>query len=426
MGRSVLGRSVLGRSVLGRSVLGRSVLGRSVLGRSVLGRSVLGRSVLGRSVLGRSVLGRSVLGRSVLGRGARPLGARPLGARPLGARPLGAPRDNACKILLRCSATPHYPELNPKLQIYQDASKGFPLAQTWYMLYRNYEKDPAFGTSKCLRHSHLKSEKDGQYQTLAQYGENQSAKARTTLESTEGYTAKNQINIHPEGREPQFGVDRLQHRSSAIVLSAFKEMVAAVGLLAASLAVGISVPPHVVPAHRDHSTILLRCSATPHYPELNPKLQIYQDASKGFPLAQTWYMLYRNYEKDPAFGTSKCLRHSHLKSEKDGQYQTLAQYGENQSAKARTTLESTEGYTAKNQINIHPEGRNITLSYYISFLDVKKCAVSRNIYVNEDACSVVVPEDQLGKSATCCDFIYDLLCGTKKYQISDTSCKNQH
>ncbi|XP_042144028.1 uncharacterized protein LOC121834403, partial [Ixodes scapularis] len=128
--------------------------------------------------------------------------------------------------------------------------------------------------------------------------------------------------------------------------------------------------------------ILLRCSATPHYPELNPKLQIYQDASKGFPLAQTWYMLYRNYEKDPAFGTSKCLRHSHLKSEKDGQYQTLAQYGENQSAKARTTLESTEGYTAKNQINIHPEGRNITLSYYISFLDVKKCAVSRNIYVN--------------------------------------------
>ncbi|KAM7300729.1 hypothetical protein ISCGN_016318 [Ixodes scapularis] len=54
--------------------------------------------------------------------------------------------------------------------------------------------------------------------------------------------------------EPQFGVGRLQHRSSAIVFSAFKEMVAGVGLLAASLAVGISVPPHVVPAHRDHGT----------------------------------------------------------------------------------------------------------------------------------------------------------------------------
>ncbi|KAM7282330.1 hypothetical protein ISCGN_002480 [Ixodes scapularis] len=39
--------------------------------------------------------------------------------------------------------------------------------------------------------------------------------------------------------EPQFGVGRLQHRSSTIVFSAFKEMVAGVGLLAASLAVGI-------------------------------------------------------------------------------------------------------------------------------------------------------------------------------------------
>ncbi|KAM7313610.1 hypothetical protein ISCGN_003463 [Ixodes scapularis] len=58
-----------------------------------------------------------------------------------------------------------------------------------------------------------------------------------------------------ETGEPQFGVGRLQHRSSTIVFSAFKEMVAGVGLLAASLAVGISVPPRVVPAHRDHGTV---------------------------------------------------------------------------------------------------------------------------------------------------------------------------
>ncbi|KAM7287672.1 hypothetical protein ISCGN_031363, partial [Ixodes scapularis] len=54
--------------------------------------------------------------------------------------------------------------------------------------------------------------------------------------------------------EPQFGVGRLQHRLSTIVFSAFKEMVAGVGLLAASLPVGISVQPHVVPTHRDHGT----------------------------------------------------------------------------------------------------------------------------------------------------------------------------
>ncbi|KAG0430115.1 hypothetical protein HPB47_022995 [Ixodes persulcatus] len=55
--------------------------------------------------------------------------------------------------------------------------------------------------------------------------------------------------------EPQFGVGRLQHRSSAIVFSTFKEMVAVVGLRAASLAVGVSVPPYVVPAEGDHGTV---------------------------------------------------------------------------------------------------------------------------------------------------------------------------
>ncbi|KAG0432324.1 hypothetical protein HPB47_020904 [Ixodes persulcatus] len=55
--------------------------------------------------------------------------------------------------------------------------------------------------------------------------------------------------------ETQFGVGRLQHRSSAIVFSAFKDMVAGVGLLAASLAGEISVSPYVVPAHRDHGTV---------------------------------------------------------------------------------------------------------------------------------------------------------------------------
>ncbi|KAG0437983.1 hypothetical protein HPB47_017201 [Ixodes persulcatus] len=54
--------------------------------------------------------------------------------------------------------------------------------------------------------------------------------------------------------EPQFGVGRLQHRSSATVFSAFKEIVAVVVLRAASLAVEVSVPPHVVPADRNYGT----------------------------------------------------------------------------------------------------------------------------------------------------------------------------
>ncbi|KAM7291316.1 hypothetical protein ISCGN_027889 [Ixodes scapularis] len=55
--------------------------------------------------------------------------------------------------------------------------------------------------------------------------------------------------------EPRFGIGRLQHHPSAIVFGAFKEMVASAGLRAASLAVGISVPLHLVPAHWDHGTV---------------------------------------------------------------------------------------------------------------------------------------------------------------------------
>ncbi|XP_029848975.2 uncharacterized protein LOC115331051 [Ixodes scapularis] len=170
--------------------------------------------------------------------------------------------------------------------------------------------------------------------------------------------------------------------------------------------------------------ILLGCGSTLNYPELNPELQMYQDLSKVFPLSETWYMLYRNYEDDPAFGTSKCIRFSQVGPEEEGGYPALVEYGdEPQTANALYTLESTEGYTAKNQLNFLPEGQDDSLPLYLSYMDFGKCAVYRSIYVNEDACCVVGPKSQLGQSSTC-DFVHDLLCGTKKYYISDDSCQN--
>ncbi|KAM7306857.1 uncharacterized protein ISCGN_010513 [Ixodes scapularis] len=137
---------------------------------------------------------------------------------------------------------------------------------------------------------------------------------------------------------------------------------------------------------------------------------MYQDLSKVFPLSETWYMLYRNYEDDPAFGTSKCIRFSQVGPEEEGGYPALVEYGdEPQTANALYTLESTEGYTAKNQLNFLPEGQDDSLPLYLSYMDFGKCAVYRSIYVNEDACCVVGPKSQLGQSSTC-DFVHDLLC----------------
>ncbi|CAN8017422.1 unnamed protein product, partial [Ixodes persulcatus] len=66
-----------------------------------------------------------------------------------------------------------------------------------------------------------------------------------------------------------------------------------------------------------------------------------------------------------------------------------------------------------------------SLTLYLAYMDVGKCSVFRNVYVKEDACCVTVPKSLLGQSTIYCDFAYDLLCGTKKYYISDASCQNE-
>ncbi|KAM7307654.1 putative secreted protein [Ixodes scapularis] len=157
---------------------------------------------------------------------------------------------------------------------------------------------------------------------------------------------------------------------------------------------------------------IFRCgSATSNYPEMNPELGKYQDASAVFPLRETWYAAYRNYEDDPVFGTSKCLGFTEAQPEEDGGYPVMAHYGqESQSLNGVITLETSEGYNTKNLIVLQPEGQDQSLTLFVSYLDPGKCGVNRNLYVDETACTVFVPESQLGKNTTCCDFVYDLLC----------------
>ncbi|EEC12547.1 secreted protein, putative [Ixodes scapularis] len=192
---------------------------------------------------------------------------------------------------------------------------------------------------------------------------------------------------------------------------------------------------------------IFRCgSATSNYPEMNPELGKYQDASAVFPLSETWYAAYRNYEDDPVFGTSKCLGFTEAQPEEDGGYPVVARYGqESQSLIGQVealntrrniqaiwrgcngviTLGTSEGYNTKNLIVLQPEGQDQSLTLFVSYLDPGKCGVNRNLYVDETACTVFVPESQLGKNTTCCDFVYDLLCGTTKHQIYDSSCDKQ-
>ncbi|XP_040062191.1 uncharacterized protein LOC115310295 [Ixodes scapularis] len=165
-------------------------------------------------------------------------------------------------------------------------------------------------------------------------------------------------------------------------------------------------------------------SATFHFPELKPELEKYQDGSEVYPLTEPFYELYRNYEEDPFLGTAKCVKFSQVGPEEDRGYPILAQWGEdNQSMIAYAKLESSEGYTAKNMVVYAVEGVDGSLPLYVTFLEVGNCGIIRNAYVNEDSCCVVVPESHLGQETVICDFVYDLLCGSYKYQLYDESCK---
>ncbi|KAM7307438.1 hypothetical protein ISCGN_011074 [Ixodes scapularis] len=168
-------------------------------------------------------------------------------------------------------------------------------------------------------------------------------------------------------------------------------------------------------------------SAEPNYPELNPELEMFQDMSKAFPLTEPWYLIYRNYDEDPVFGDSKCIRLSEDEEETDGGYPLKFEYGQgNGPSNLVLRLESSEGYTAKNRFSLEVEDQDEPLTLYVSFVDPDaQCTVSRNTYVDETACTVAVPESQLGNQLTSCDFIYGILCGVYKYQLYDDTCKGE-
>ncbi|KAM7299015.1 uncharacterized protein ISCGN_019582 [Ixodes scapularis] len=164
--------------------------------------------------------------------------------------------------------------------------------------------------------------------------------------------------------------------------------------------------------------------ASTSYPEQNPALQEYQNESPCFPLEETWYVAYRNYETDPYFGGSaKCVRFSETDPGQNGAYPVILEYDPSFSADLTVTLSSSPGYTLKNILNFQPQGQDVSVPAYSAYKDVKNCDVLRMTYAGENACALLVPKSKLGHHEVCCDFIFDLLCGTTtKFNISDSSC----
>ncbi|CAN7982323.1 unnamed protein product [Ixodes pacificus] len=105
----------------------------------------------------------------------------------------------------------------------------------------------------------------------------------------------------------------------------------------------------------------------------------------------------------------------------DGEFPTIFKFG-NQTVNSMITLDSSEGYTTKNVVYVRGEG-NTSNPLYVAYLDCKKCCLIRNVYVDDSACSLLIPESELGHHSIGCDFLFDLLCGVgEKYIMYDDSC----
>ncbi|XP_077532558.1 uncharacterized protein LOC144144927 [Haemaphysalis longicornis] len=169
-------------------------------------------------------------------------------------------------------------------------------------------------------------------------------------------------------------------------------------------------------------TAALRRSSSPHYIDNNPALGPYQDETDCFPLTEAWYVIYRNYAYDPYFGGDPVC----VVINEDGPFQNgvgtfTVEYGDSQ-ANVKVTLESSPGYTAKNVLYTEVvDVPGLNFNFTAAYRDCSSCKVMRHSYINQGAsCSLWKPASALGQENSCCEFIFDLVCGTStKYQLYD-------
>ncbi|XP_077507905.1 uncharacterized protein LOC144119046 isoform X2 [Amblyomma americanum] len=145
--------------------------------------------------------------------------------------------------------------------------------------------------------------------------------------------------------------------------------------------------------------LLVGSSACNSTPDLNPSLGAYQDERSCFPFKSNLHQIYRNFESDPYFGgEAKCLRTGPTGPLVDSPLNTTFEYGSDGKINFLTTITSSPGYTAGNVVHLQP--------------------------LDGAGCSFWVTDEALGDEGTCCEFVYELLCGTSpKYQIYNESCQ---
>ncbi|KAL3220586.1 hypothetical protein MRX96_029763 [Rhipicephalus microplus] len=167
-------------------------------------------------------------------------------------------------------------------------------------------------------------------------------------------------------------------------------------------------------------------AASYRWPDINPRLGVYQDETTCFPFESTLHQIYRNFENDPYFGgDAKCVRTGPTGDLVGSSLNTTFAYGTEGLLDVTLTLTSSPGYTAKNVIYYQPRNSDLgDFVFTVAYRDCKNCKVFRHNYINNGAgCSYWLTNEALDNKDTCCAFVYDLLCGPEKHIIYDDSCE---
>lgn len=158
-----------------------------------------------------------------------------------------------------------------------------------------------------------------------------------------------------------------------------------------------------------------------------PHMATYQNEEACFANPEMWYLVYRSFEYDPAFGgTATCARGIAV-NPCNGSGTISFQYGEGHSFNASVTFKSSKGYKARNYMQLDlPSDKgtdsNPDFRVYSLYTDCSTCSVFWSNYVEGPACSLVVPESSIDNIPQHCHYIYDMHCGPTKYWIYDDSC----
>ncbi|XP_077486463.1 uncharacterized protein LOC144097687 [Amblyomma americanum] len=130
-----------------------------------------------------------------------------------------------------------------------------------------------------------------------------------------------------------------------------------------------------------------------------------------FPLKHSWFVAYRSYDVDPFFGlTAKCVR-----------------FHSTETPDLNVSSSPLKVTKHQNALRVSPtEGAEVEIDLRIDYVDCNTCKILRHPYVSKTACSLMVPEQHVANPHSACHFIYRMLCGSKKVQIYDESCKKHH